>query len=124
MAALSEKDPALSALGARIRGADRSRGRCKARNWMIHTNGVPRPAFLVAYSLPQHWKIVQTAQLLLLLHEFGASYRQIFLDGRPLPVDPQPGWNGYSTDIGKKTPWSFKTAVFATESGWTSLAVH
>ena len=25
------------------------------------------------------------------------SYRQIFTDGRPLPEDPQPSWNGYST---------------------------
>jgi hypothetical protein len=34
--------------------------------------------------------------LLLLLNEFNASYRQVFLDGRPLPVDPNPTWNGYS----------------------------
>jgi hypothetical protein len=26
-----------------------------------------------------------------------ASHRQIFTDGRPLPDDPQPSWNGYST---------------------------
>jgi len=31
-----------------------------------------------------------------MLHEFNASYRQIFLDGRPLPEDPNPYWNGYS----------------------------
>jgi hypothetical protein len=31
------------------------------------------------------------------MNEFNASYRQIFLDGRPLPVDPQPSWNGYSS---------------------------
>jgi hypothetical protein len=35
--------------------------------------------------------------LLLILHEFNASYRQIFTDGRPLPVDPNPTWNGYSS---------------------------
>ena len=35
--------------------------------------------------------------VLLMLNEFNASYRQIFIDGRPLPVDPQPSWNGYST---------------------------
>jgi hypothetical protein len=23
-------------------------------------------------------------------------YRQIFIDGRPFPEDPNPGWNGYS----------------------------
>jgi hypothetical protein len=61
-----------------------------------HARCVP-PSYPRAFSLPQHWKIVQTRRLLVLLHEFNASYRQIFLDGRPLPVDPQPGWNGYST---------------------------
>src|SRR6202451_931832 len=44
-------------------------------------------------------KIMQLAGLLLILHERNTSYRQIFLDGRPLPVDPNPSWNGYS--IGK-----------------------
>jgi hypothetical protein len=32
-----------------------------------------------------------------ILLEYNASYRQIFMDGRPLPADPQPSWNGYST---------------------------
>src|SRR5262249_43099346 len=41
-------------------------------------------------------KIVQTPGLLIVLSERNASYRQIFLDGRPLPTDPQPSWNGYS----------------------------
>lgn len=42
-------------------------------------------------------KIVQTPKLLVLLVEYNSMYRQIFLDGRPLPVDPNPAWNGYST---------------------------
>ena len=42
-------------------------------------------------------KIVQTPGLILFLTERNASYRQIFLDGRPLPEDPDPSWNGYST---------------------------
>ncbi len=42
-------------------------------------------------------KFVQTPGLLLVLNEYNASYRQIFTDGRPLPVDPLPAWNGYST---------------------------
>jgi hypothetical protein len=48
-------------------------------------------------ALPEWRKIVQTPGLLLMLQEFNASYRQIFTDGRPLPSDPQPSWNGYST---------------------------
>src|SRR6516225_2743620 len=42
-------------------------------------------------------KIVQTPALMVFLTERNASYRQVFLDGRPLPEDPDPGWNGYST---------------------------
>ena len=26
-----------------------------------------------------------------------AAYREVYLDGRPLPVNPNPTWNGYST---------------------------
>ena len=40
-------------------------------------------------------KIVQTPALLLMLWN-GTSYREIFLDGRPLPDDPNPDWMGYS----------------------------
>jgi hypothetical protein len=32
-----------------------------------------------------------------MLDEVNAGYRQVFTDGRPLPVDPVPAWNGYST---------------------------
>jgi hypothetical protein len=42
-------------------------------------------------------KIVQTPGLLLMLHETNAMFRQIFTDGRALPADPQPSFNGYST---------------------------
>jgi len=42
-------------------------------------------------------KIVQVPGLVVILNEFNASYRQIFTDGRPLPADPNPSWNGYST---------------------------
>lgn len=46
---------------------------------------------------PLYRKIVQTPGLILILNERNAMYRQIFTDGRPLPQDPQPSWNGYST---------------------------
>jgi hypothetical protein len=46
---------------------------------------------------PLFRKIVQVPGLVVILNEFNASYRQIFTDGRPLPVDPNPSWNGYST---------------------------
>jgi hypothetical protein len=53
--------------------------------------------FLRAYGLPHLLKVVQTPRLVAVLYEFNATYRQIFLDGRPLPDDPNPAWNGYST---------------------------
>ncbi|HXI30202.1 MAG TPA: hypothetical protein VNG89_17310 [Vicinamibacterales bacterium] len=42
-------------------------------------------------------KIVQVPGLVVLLNESNASYRQIFTDGRPLPADPEPSFNGYSS---------------------------
>ena len=42
-------------------------------------------------------RFVQTPGYLAILHERDLEYRQIFTDGRPLPDDPQPAWNGYST---------------------------
>jgi len=54
--------------------------------------GVPR-----IYTSPYLKKIVQTPGLVISLAETNASYRQIFTDGRPLPEDPNPSWNGYST---------------------------
>lgn len=53
--------------------------------------------FLRSYSLPHLLKFVQTPGLLVMLDELNAGYRQIFLDGRPLPQDPTPSWQGYST---------------------------
>ena len=47
--------------------------------------------------LPTMRRIVQTPTLILILNEFNASYRMIHLDGRTLPQDPNPTWNGYST---------------------------
>jgi hypothetical protein len=53
--------------------------------------------FLRSYGLPHYQKWIQIPRLLVQLDEMNAMYRQIFTDGRPLPVDPNPAWNGYST---------------------------
>ena len=42
-------------------------------------------------------KIVQTPGLTLIMHELDNATRQIYTDGRPHPVDPNPSWLGYST---------------------------
>ncbi len=49
------------------------------------------------HMLPTMKKWVQSPDLLIILDEYNASHRQIFLDGRPLPADPAPTWNGYAT---------------------------
>jgi hypothetical protein len=53
--------------------------------------GVPR---LDSYTHP--YKIVQTPELIVILYESQTMFRQIFLDGRELPRDPEPSWMGYS----------------------------
>jgi hypothetical protein len=54
------------------------------------------PNFPRAWALPQYKKIVQTPDVILVLHEFEAAFRQIFTDGRALPEVNKPTWNGYS----------------------------
>lgn len=41
-------------------------------------------------------KIAQTTDTLIVLSEYMVQYRQIHLDGRPLPKDPNPSFKGYS----------------------------
>jgi hypothetical protein len=55
------------------------------------TPGGPR-----MHLLPTMKKVIQTPGLMAILDEYNASYRQIFLDGRPFPEDPQPSYSGYS----------------------------
>ena len=51
--------------------------------------------WMLSHRFPR--KIVQVAGLVLILYEKNIEYRQIFTDGRPLPNDPQPSFNGYSS---------------------------
>jgi len=61
-----------------------------------HAHCLP-PNFPRAFTFPQYIKILWTPDQLVILHEFNSTYRQIFLDGRPLPEDPFPMYSGYST---------------------------
>lgn len=65
--------------------------------------------FLRAYGLPHMLKFVHTPELLVVLNEMNAGYRQVFTDGRPLPEDPSPSWQGYSS-----ATWSGDTLVVDT----------
>jgi hypothetical protein len=55
--------------------------------------------FIRSYGLPHMQKFVQVPGLLIMLDEMNANYRQIFTDGRPLPADPVPSWNGWSSAV-------------------------
>ena len=61
-----------------------------------HARCLP-PNYPRAWAFPQYRRIVQAPDRLVILHEFNASYRQIFTDARPLPADPSPSWQGYSS---------------------------
>jgi hypothetical protein len=62
-----------------------------------------------AWTLPHLTKAIHTPKLLVLMYEVNAMYRQIFIDGRPLPEDRNPTWNGYST-----ARWDGDTLVVTT----------
>lgn len=54
--------------------------------------GVPKIA-----AVPAPWKIVQTPELIVFVHEAFTLWRQVFMDGRRLADDANPTWLGYST---------------------------
>jgi hypothetical protein len=64
------------------------------------------------FTYPTLKKIVQVPGLIVMLDEHNASYRQIFTDGRPMPTDPQPSWNGYSTGKWEEDTLVVDTAGF------------
>jgi hypothetical protein len=74
-------------------------------------------------AFPMPFKIVQTPRLVILLYEVDTVFRQVFLDGRSLPDDPQPSWLGYS--VGR---WEGDTLVVDTtgfrDQGWLDKIGH
>jgi hypothetical protein len=73
---------------------------------------------------PSLAKIVQTPALIVMLREGEEfNYRQIFLDGRELPKDPNPAWMGYS--VGR---WEGDTLVVEStgynDRTWLDLDGH
>jgi len=68
-------------------------------------------------------KIIQTPQVIAILFEAYNQYRQILMDGRPLPEPSQPSYHGYS--IGK---WDGDTLVVETNTfndiGWLDMNGH
>ena len=46
--------------------------------------------------LPEPFKIMHTPGVIVMLYEVETTFRQIFIDGRKLPADMSPTWQGYS----------------------------
>ena len=77
--------------------------------------GVPRANTNINFP----FKIIQTPQVVVMLYETSTIpvFRQIFMDGRPLPEDPQPSWSGYS--VGKWESGALKVdTVGFSDRGW------
>ena len=70
-----------------------------------------------------NWKIIQTPGMIAVLYEAYNHYRQIFLDGRPLPKPTQPAYLGYS--VGR---WEGEALVVDTtgfnDVGWLDDGGH
>jgi hypothetical protein len=49
--------------------------------------------------LPGPFKIIQAPEIVVIRNEYENSFRQVYLDGRKPPADPEPLWLGYS--VGK-----------------------
>jgi hypothetical protein len=74
-------------------------------------------------TFPIPFKIVQMPGLIIMLFEKDTTYRQIFMDGRPLPRDSNPSFMGYS--VGR---WEADTLVIESvgfrEGGWLDRMGH
>ena len=75
------------------------------------------PLWLHSHLFPS--KIVQAQDLVVILYEKGVDYRQIFTDGRPLPVDPNPSFFGYSSGRWEKDTLVVRSNGFRNDCGRT-----
>ena len=74
--------------------------------------GVPR-----SDAVPYPFKIVNSDKMVIILYEAVHSYRQIFTDGRELPKDPNPTWQGYSVGHWEGNDFVAQTSGF-NDHGW------
>jgi hypothetical protein len=79
--------------------------------------GLPGGLFIYAF------KVIQTPREIVMLPESGDPPRQIYLDGRSLPVDSQPSWAGYSVARWKGDVLVVESTGFAEES-WLDAFGH
>jgi hypothetical protein len=103
-------------------------GAAELRRLRMATNSRDNPdahclplGFMQLHTHSQPRKIVQAANVVVIVYEANAGLRQIFLDGRAAPAgDPQPWWFGYSSGH-----WDGDTLVVETtglrDDGWLDV---
>lgn len=74
-------------------------------------------------AVPYPYKIIQKPDMVVILYEALATFRQIFTDGRALPKDPNPTWLGYSTGRWDGDTLVVETAGFNDRS-WLDSGGH
>ena len=68
------------------------------------------PDAMLTRTLP--FKIIQHPGVTIILFEEFNNWRQVFTDGRELPVDPQPAWVGYSVGAWDGDAFVIRTSGF------------
>ena len=81
-------------------------------------SGVPRE-----HVVPYPFKILNSAGVIVILYEALHSYRQIFMDGRPLPKNPNPAWMGYSVGHWDGDTLAVESSGFE-ENNWLDNSGH
>ena len=76
-----------------------------------------------AFSVPEPFKIVQTPDVILILHEEFNHYRQIFTDGRRIPERRAPTSFGYSRGRWEDDTLVVETAGFV-DGAWLDFRGH
>ena len=74
-------------------------------------------------TFPSAFKIVQMPGYVIMLYEQDTTYRQIFMDGRPLPRDPNPSFMGYSVGRWEADGLVVESVGFR-DGGWLDRMGH
>jgi hypothetical protein len=76
---------------------------------------------LTSHPFPR--KIIQTPTEVVIVYEAsGTTVREIFLDGRTIPMDAEPWWNGYSVGRWEGDTLVVQTSNFTPDAGWLDVS--
>jgi hypothetical protein len=81
-------------------------------------SGMPRKD-----AITSPYKILQSPGLIVFLYESRTTFRQVFLDGRPLPKDRSRPLMAIPWVIGKAMLWWWRPPASTAGRGWTATAI-